>query len=126
ARPGGVLRRVGQTEASVDLARMAGFPPAGVICEILNDDGSMARRPELEAFARAHSLKFITVAQIVAYRLARERLVHREAEAVIPTPHGQWKVVAYRNDVDQFEHVAFVKGDVAGAKDVLVRMHSEC
>jgi 3,4-dihydroxy 2-butanone 4-phosphate synthase/GTP cyclohydrolase II len=126
ARPGGVLRRVGQTEASVDLARMAGFAPAGVICEILNDDGTMARRPELERFARAHGLKFITVAQVVAYRLARERLVHREAEAVIPTSQGEWRMVAYRNDVDQFEHVAIVKGDVAGRENILVRMHSEC
>ncbi|HEX6926451.1 MAG TPA: bifunctional 3,4-dihydroxy-2-butanone-4-phosphate synthase/GTP cyclohydrolase II [Longimicrobiaceae bacterium] len=126
ARPGGVLRRVGQTEASVDLARMAGFPPAGVICEILNEDGSMARRPELEVFARTHGLKFITVAQVVAYRLARERLVHREAEATIPTPHGEWKIVAYRNDVDQFEHVALIKGEIAGRENVLVRMHSEC
>jgi 3,4-dihydroxy 2-butanone 4-phosphate synthase / GTP cyclohydrolase II len=126
SRPGGVLRRVGQTEASVDLARMAGLPPAGVICEILNHDGSMARRPELETFARTHGLKFITVAQVVAYRLARERLVHREAEATIPTSQGEWKMVAYRNDVDQFEHVALVKGEVNGRENVLVRMHSEC
>ena len=126
ARPGGVLRRVGQTEASVDLARLAGLPPAGVICEILNDDGSMARRPELEVFAQKHGLKFITVADIVAYRLQRERLVRREAEAVIPTPHGDWKIIAYRNELDQFEHVAMVKGEVAGEQDVLVRMHSEC
>jgi len=126
ARPGGTLRRVGQTEASVDLARLAGLPPAGVICEILNEDGSMARRPELEVFARKHGLKFITVADIVAYRLQRERLVRREAEAVIPTPHGDWKIIAYRNEVDQLEHVAMVKGEVAGEEDVLVRMHSEC
>ena len=126
ARPGGVLRRVGQTEASVDLARLAGLPPAGVICEILNDDGTMARRPELEVFAQKHGLKFITVADIVAHRLQRERLVRREAEAVIPTPHGDWKIIAYRNELDQFEHVAMVKGEVAGEQDVLVRMHSEC
>jgi 3,4-dihydroxy 2-butanone 4-phosphate synthase / GTP cyclohydrolase II len=126
ARPGGVLRRVGQTEASVDLARLAGLPAGGVICEILNDDGSMARRPELEAFAARHGLKFVTVAQIVAYRLQRERLVHREAEAVIPTPTGDWRIIAYRNDVDQFEHVAMVKGEVEGVEEVLVRMHSEC
>ena len=126
ARPGGVLRRVGQTEASVDLARLAGLTPAGVICEILNDDGSMARRPELEVFAQKHGLKFITVADIVAHRLQRERLVRREAEAVIPTPHGDWKIIAYRNELDQFEHVAMVKGEVAGEQDVLVRMHSEC
>ncbi|MBV9772926.1 MAG: bifunctional 3,4-dihydroxy-2-butanone-4-phosphate synthase/GTP cyclohydrolase II [Gemmatimonadetes bacterium] len=126
ARPGGTLRRVGQTEASVDLARLAGLEPAGVICEILNPDGTMARRPELEVFAKEHGLKFITVAQIVAYRLQRERLVRREAEANIPTPYGDWRIIAYRNDVDQFEHVAFVKGEVAGQEDVLVRMHSEC
>jgi 3,4-dihydroxy 2-butanone 4-phosphate synthase/GTP cyclohydrolase II len=126
ARAGGVLRRVGQTEASVDLARAAGLPPAGVICEILNPDGTMARRPELEVFAREHGLRFITVAQLVAHRLTRERLVHRAAEAALPTRHGDWKVIAYSNDVDQHEHVALVKGDVAGQQDVLVRMHSEC
>jgi 3,4-dihydroxy 2-butanone 4-phosphate synthase/GTP cyclohydrolase II len=126
ARPGGVLRRVGQTEASVDLSRLAGLEPGGVICEILNEDGTMARRPQLEEFAAQHGLKFITVAQIVAYRLQRERLVHREAEANLPTPHGDWRIIAYRNDVDQFEHVALVKGEVEGVEDVLVRMHSEC
>ncbi len=126
ARPGGVLRRVGQTEASVDLARLAGLEPAGVICEILNPDGTMARRPELERFAREHGLRFITVAQIVAYRLQRERLVHREAEAVLPTAGGDWRIIAYRNDVDQQEHVALVRGELAGREGVLVRMHSEC
>ena len=126
ARPGGVLRRVGQTEASVDLARLAGLDPAGVICEILNPDGSMARRPQLEKFARAHDLRFITVAQIIAHRLKHERLVHREAEATLPTPWGEWRVIAYRNEVDQHEHVALVRGDVDGESDVLVRMHSEC
>jgi 3,4-dihydroxy 2-butanone 4-phosphate synthase/GTP cyclohydrolase II len=126
ARAGGVLRRVGQTEASVDLARLAGLPPAGVICEILNDDGTMARRPQLEEFAARHGLKFVTVAQIVAYRLQRERLVHREAEATIPTPFGDWRMIAYRNDVDQHEHVAMIKGEVEGVPDVMVRMHSEC
>jgi 3,4-dihydroxy 2-butanone 4-phosphate synthase/GTP cyclohydrolase II len=126
ARPGGVLRRVGQTEASVDLARLAGLPPAGVICEILNDDGTMARRPQLEEFAARHDLKFVTVAQIVAYRLQRERLVHREAEAMIPTPFGEWRIIAYKNDVDPHEHVAMLKGDVEGVPDVMVRMHSEC
>ena len=126
AQPGGVLRRVGQTEASVDLARLAGLPPAGVICEILNPDGSMARRPELERFAEEHGLRFITVAQIIAYRLASERLVHRAAEATIPTPYGEWRMVAYANDVDSHEHIAFVLGDLAGRESVLVRMHSEC
>jgi 3,4-dihydroxy 2-butanone 4-phosphate synthase / GTP cyclohydrolase II len=126
AVPGGVLRRVGQTEASVDLARLAELPPVGVICEILNDDGTMARRPELEVFARAHGLKFITVAQIVAYRLRHERLVHRIAEANLPTPYGEFRVIAFENQVDQREHVALVKGEISGMKDVLVRMHSEC
>lgn len=126
AVPGGVLRRVGQTEASVDLARLAGLPPVGVICEILNPDGTMARRPELEVFAREHHLKFITVAQIVAYRLQHERLVKRVAEAFLPTEHGEFKIIAFENQVDHREHVALVKGDVAGKKNVLVRMHSEC
>ncbi len=126
ARPGGVLRRVGQTEAAVDLARMAGLYPAGVICEILNPDGSMARRPELEIFAAQHRLCFISVAQIIAHRLKHERLVHREAEAALPTPFGEWRAIGYRNEVDRFEHVALVKGEVEGRMDVLVRMHSEC
>jgi len=126
AVPGGVLRRVGQTEASVDLARLAGLPPAGVICEILNEDGSMARRDALEAFAREHKLTFITVAQIVAYRLQHERLVKRIAKASLPTPYGDFRVIAYENQVDRREHVALVKGDIAGRKNVLVRMHSEC
>lgn len=126
AVPGGVLRRVGQTEASVDLARLAGLPPVGVICEILNPDGTMARRPELEVFAQQHNLKFITVAQIVAYRLQNERLVKRVAEAFLPTAHGEFKIVAFENQIDHREHVALVKGDVGGKKNVLVRMHSEC
>ncbi|MDR0787013.1 MAG: bifunctional 3,4-dihydroxy-2-butanone-4-phosphate synthase/GTP cyclohydrolase II [Gemmatimonadota bacterium] len=126
ARTGGVLRRVGQTEASVDLARLAGLPPAGVICEIMGDDGTMARRPELERFAERHGLRFITVADIIAYRLQRERLVHRAADALIPTRHGDWRLIAFQNDVDGKEHLALVKGDISGADDVLVRMHSEC
>jgi 3,4-dihydroxy 2-butanone 4-phosphate synthase/GTP cyclohydrolase II len=126
AIPGGVLRRVGQTEAAVDLARLAGLPPVGVICEIMNPDGSMARRPQLEEFAAYHKLKFITVAQIVAYRLKHERLVTRSAEARVPTRFGDFRLVAFENQVDGREHVALVKGDVAGKKNVLVRMHSEC
>ncbi len=126
AQPGGVLRRVGQTEAAVDLARLAGFQPAGVICEILNEDGTMARRPQLEVFATEHGLRFITVAQLVAYRLSKERLVHRIAEASLPTPHGEFTVIGYHNEVDDREHVALVRGDVRGRSDVLVRMHSEC
>ena len=126
ARPGGVLRRVGQTEASVDLARLAGLPAAGVICEILNEDGSMARRPELEVLAKEHDLKFITVAQLVSYRLARERLVKRVAEAELPTDFGEFKVIGYTNLVDERDHVALVKGNLEGKEQVLVRMHSEC
>lgn len=126
AVPGGVLRRVGQTEASVDLARLAGLPPAGVICEILNEDGTMARRPQLEKFAAEHNLRFITVAQIVAYRLQHERLVRRVAEAHLPTAYGDFKLVAFENQVDHREHVALVKGEIADQKNVLVRMHSEC
>lgn len=126
AVPGGVLRRVGQTEAAVDLARLAGLPPVGVICEIMNPDGSMSRRPELEEFAALHNLKFITVAQIVAYRLQHERLVQRVAEAHVPTRFGDFKLVAFENQIDHREHVALVKGDVTGKKNVLVRMHSEC
>lgn len=126
ARAGGVLRRVGQTEAAVDLARLAGLPAAGVICEILKDDGTMARRPELEAFAKEHGLKFITVADLVSFRLSRERLVKRIAEADLPTEYGTFKLIGYQNLVDERDHVALVKGDLAGHENVLVRMHSEC
>jgi 3,4-dihydroxy 2-butanone 4-phosphate synthase / GTP cyclohydrolase II len=126
ARDGGVLRRVGHTEAAVDLARLAGQWPAGVICEIMNEDGSMAKRPELERFATRHGLTFVTIAQLVAYRLQTERLVHRVAEARLPTEHGNWRIVGYSNDVDSREHVALVYGDVAGSEGVLVRMHSKC
>jgi 3,4-dihydroxy 2-butanone 4-phosphate synthase/GTP cyclohydrolase II len=126
ARPGGVLQRVGQTEASVDLARMAGLVPAGVICEILSADGSMARRPELEIMAQEHKLTFVTVAQLVAHRLQTEQLVHRVAEAKIPTDVGEFRIIGYQNDVDKAEHVALVFGEVAGQPDILVRMHSKC
>jgi len=121
-----VLQRVGQTEASIDLARLAGLYPAGVICEILNPDGTMARRPDLERFAARHDLTFITVAQLVSYRLANERLVHRVAEARLPTPFGEFRIIGYRNDVDGAEHVALVYGEVKGQPRVLVRMHSKC
>ncbi|MEZ4414520.1 MAG: bifunctional 3,4-dihydroxy-2-butanone-4-phosphate synthase/GTP cyclohydrolase II [Gemmatimonadota bacterium] len=126
AQPGGVLRRVGQTEAAVDLARLAGLRPVGVICEILNIDGTMARRPQLEVVAREHGLPFITVAQLVAYRLGKERLVRRIAEAELPTPHGSFRIIGYTNVIDEREHVALVRGDIEGKPDVLVRMHSEC
>jgi len=127
ARQGGVLQRVGHTEAAVDLARLAGLAPAGVICEILQDhDGAPARRPQLEEFAAKHHLKFITVAQLVAYRLQTERLVHRVAEAKLPTEFGSWRIIGYRNDVDDREHVALVHGDVDQGESILVRMHSKC
>jgi len=127
AQPGGVLRRVGQTEAGVDLARLAGLKPAGVICEILNSDGSMARRPELEVIAREHDLKFITVAQIVRYRLMNERVVQRVTEeAKLPTRWGEFRILGYESPLDDREHVALVFGDIDQASDVLVRMHSEC
>jgi 3,4-dihydroxy 2-butanone 4-phosphate synthase/GTP cyclohydrolase II len=126
ARPGGVLQRVGHTEASVDLARLAGMHPSGVICEILNPDGSMARLPELVEFSRKHGLILVSVADLVAYRLRTEQLVHRIADARLPTAHGEFRVIGYRNDVDDAEHVALVYGDVAGRADVLVRMHSKC
>ena len=126
ARDGGVLQRVGHTEAAVDLARLAGLYPAGVICEILNEDGSTAKRPQLEAFAREHGLTFITVAQLVAHRLKNERLVHRVAEARLPTNFGTWRVMGYSNDVDAHEHVALVYGEIGDGEDTLVRMHSKC
>lgn len=126
AKPGGVLQRAGHTEAAVDLARLAGLTPAGVICEIMNEDGTMARVPALDQFARKHNLKFITIAQLIAYRLQRERFVVREAVARFPSAFGEFNLYAYRNILDGQEHVAFVKGDVSGKKDVLIRVHSEC
>ncbi len=126
AKPGGVLRRVGQTEAAVDLAALAGFAPVGVICEILDSDGTMARRPQLEAFAKEHDLRFMTVADLVAYRLIKTRIVERITEAKLPTRYGDFRVVAYRSVLDGREHVALVKGDIGGKANVLVRMHSEC
>ena len=126
AKPGGVLRRVGQTEASVDLARMADLPPVGVICEILNEDGTMARRHELKTFAIEHGLRFITVAQMVAYRLTKTRIIQRIAEAELPTKYGEFHVIAYESMLDGREHLAIIKGDPSGKRGVLVRMHSEC
>ena len=126
AREGGVRQRVGHTEAAVDLARLAGLLPAGVVCEILNEDGTASRRPQLERFAEAQGIVFVTVAQLVAYRLQSERLVHRVADARLPTEYGTWRIVGYKNDVDAHEHVALVYGDVADGEDVLVRIHSKC
>ena len=126
ARPGGVLQRVGKTEASVDLARLAGLKPSGVICEIMDDHGEMMRRDALGEFAAEHDLTFVTVAQLVSYRLRNERLVHRVAEARLPTPHGTFKVIGYENDLDKAEHIALVYGEIRADKDVLIRMHSKC
>ena len=126
AKPGGVLRRVGQTEASVDLARMADLAPVGVICEILNEDGTMARRRELKDFAVEHGLRFITVAQMVAYQLTKTRIIRRVAEAELPTKFGEFHVIAYESMLDGREHLAIIKGNPSGKPGVLVRMHSEC
>jgi 3,4-dihydroxy 2-butanone 4-phosphate synthase / GTP cyclohydrolase II len=126
ARVGGVLERVGQTEAAVDLARLAGLTPAGVICEIMNDDGTMARVPDLVGYCERHDLKMITVADLVAYRRRHEKLVERVVATKLPTGFGEFVAVGYRSLVDNKHHVALVKGDVDGAQDVLVRVHSEC
>jgi 3,4-dihydroxy 2-butanone 4-phosphate synthase / GTP cyclohydrolase II len=126
ARPGGVLERIGQTEAAVDLARLAGLHPAGVICEIMNDDGSMARVPDLIPYCERHRLKMVTVADLVAYRRRHDKLVERVVSTRLPTAFGDFEVVGYRSLVDDKHHVAMVKGDVASAEDVLVRVHSEC
>ncbi len=127
ARSGGVLVRTGQTEGSVDLARLAGLTPSGVICEIMNDDGTMARMPELRTFAKKHGLKICTVADLVAYRLKHERLVRVVADAELPSRYGgNWRIIAFENDLDKQDHIALVKGDLSGDQPVLVRVHSEC
>ncbi|HKG04794.1 MAG TPA: bifunctional 3,4-dihydroxy-2-butanone-4-phosphate synthase/GTP cyclohydrolase II [Conexibacter sp.] len=126
AKRGGVLERVGQTEAAVDLARLAGLNPSGVICEIMNDDGTMARVDDLVGYCARHDLKMITVADLVAYRRRHDKLVERVVSTGLPTAFGDFEVVGYRSLVDDKHHVAMVKGDVANADDVLVRVHSEC
>jgi 3,4-dihydroxy 2-butanone 4-phosphate synthase / GTP cyclohydrolase II len=128
ARKGGVLVRAGQTEASVDLARLAGLVPAGVICEVMSDDGTMARVPELTEFCRRHDMKMLTVAELIRYRMAHERYVRRLAEAVVPTAYGEFRMIAYESEITGNSHIAMVKGDVenAGDEPVLVRMHSHC
>jgi 3,4-dihydroxy 2-butanone 4-phosphate synthase/GTP cyclohydrolase II len=126
ARPGGVLERAGHTEAAVDLARLAGLAPAGVICEIMNEDGTMARRPELEAFSAEHGLKMITVADLIRYRRRTERLVIQESKVQLPTRYGDFVGYGFRSLVDDRTHMALVVGDVDGKEDVLVRVHSEC
>ncbi|MFH1630286.1 MAG: bifunctional 3,4-dihydroxy-2-butanone-4-phosphate synthase/GTP cyclohydrolase II [Pseudomonadota bacterium] len=126
ARRGGVLFRTGQTEGSVDLARLAGLKPAGVICEIMKDDGCMARLSDLEKFAKEHDLKIATVADIISYRMRNESFVHKAAETILPTPFGEFKAVAFVNDIDDYEHLALVKGEIDPDQDVLVRVHSGC
>lgn len=127
ARDGGVMIRIGQTEGSVDLARLAGMKPAAVICEIMDDDGTMARMPSLEKFAKKHGIGICTVADLVKYRLKTESFVKRAAETMIPTrAGGEFKIIAYENDIDNLTHIALVKGEVDPEKDILVRVHSEC
>ncbi len=126
SRDGGVMVRAGQTEAAVDLARMAGLYPAGVICEIMNDDGTMARVPELTKVARKHGLLMITIADLIQYRMRTERLVTRAAQAQLPTEQGDFQIFAYDSVVDDMTHVALVRGDISDGKDVLVRVHSKC
>ena len=128
ARKGGVLVRAGQTEGSVDLARLAGLVPAGVICEIMNDDGTMARVPQLAEFCRQHHLKMLTVAELIRYRMANERYVRRLTEATVPTAYGEFRMIAYESEINGDSHIAMVRGDVeqAGEEPVLVRMHSHC
>ena len=126
ARRGGVLVRSGHTEAAVDLARIAGLEPAGVICEIMNEDGTMARVPELTRFAKKHGLPMITIADLIQYRMRNERLVRRAAVADLPTEHGAFRVFAFESQLDDQTHVALVRGDIGDGKDVLVRVHSKC
>lgn len=127
AKNGGVLVRTGQTEGSVDLCRLAGLTPAGVICEIMRDDGTMARMPDLEIFAREHKLKIVTIADLIDYRMQNESLIRRMAEATIPTRFGgDFKIIVYENDVDEWQHIALVKGEIKEDDEVLVRVHSEC
>ena len=127
ARNGGVLVRTGQTEGSVDLSRLAGLKPAGVICEIMKDDGTMARMPDLEVFAEEHDLKIVTIADLIEYRLQTESLVRRVTETLIPTAFGgEFKAIGYENDVDPYGHLALVKGEINADDEVLVRVHSEC
>lgn len=126
SRQGGVLRRSGHTEATVDLSVLAGLQPAGICCEIMSENGDMARLPELIEFAKKHDLKIITVADLIAYRKNYDKLVRRVGEAELPTKYGMFKVIAYENDIDNQTHLAIIKGELKGKQDVLVRVHSEC
>src|SRR5688500_11264513 len=126
ARPGGVLQRAGQTEAAVDLARLAGLNPAGVVCEIMNEDGTMARVPDLVRYCERHEIKLVTVADLIEYRRRTEKLVERMTSVRLPTEYGEFTAVAFRETLTGKHHVALVRGDIEGAEDVLVRVHSEC
>src|SRR5690606_26867281 len=126
AREGGVLVRAGEAEAVVDLARLAGLYPAGVLCEMMNPDGTIARLPDLKKFGQRHGIKIISVEQLIAYRQRHEKLVQRVTETIIPTPYGGWKAIAYKSTTDPDEHVAFVMGDIRTDEPILVRMHSQC
>jgi 3,4-dihydroxy 2-butanone 4-phosphate synthase/GTP cyclohydrolase II len=126
AKPGGVLRRTGQTEGSVDLARLAGLDPSGVICEIMNDDGTMARRADLERFAVQHALQIVSIADLIGYRMRKERLVAIAAEATLPSHYGDFRAVVFRNEIDHIDHVALVRGEIRADVATLVRVHSEC
>jgi 3,4-dihydroxy 2-butanone 4-phosphate synthase/GTP cyclohydrolase II len=126
AQNGGVLKRAGQTEGSVDLARIAGLAPAGVICEIMNEDGTMSRVPELAVFAKEHGLKMVTIKSLIEYRMRRESFVKRAAVTKLPTEYGEFVAIAYENEVDDYNHLALVKGDIKPGDEVLVRVHSEC
>ncbi|MDD4352545.1 MAG: bifunctional 3,4-dihydroxy-2-butanone-4-phosphate synthase/GTP cyclohydrolase II [Candidatus Gracilibacteria bacterium] len=126
AKSGGVLKRAGHTEASVDLARLAGLNPAGVLCEIIAEDGSMARLPELQKFAAKHDLKLISIKDLIAYRLQRESFVKRSVESFLPTKWGEFQMILFENELDHKEHFALVKGEIKGKEEVLVRVHSEC
>ncbi len=126
ARKGGVLRRVGQTEGSVDLAKLAGCHPSGVICEIMKDDGSMARLPDLVEFGKLHDMKIVTIKDLVSYRLRNEQLVHRSATAKMPTKYGNFEAIVFENDIDHVDHMALVLGEIDTEEPVLIRVHSEC
>ena len=126
ARRGGVLFRTGQTEGSVDMAKLARLKPAAVICEIMNDDGTMARMSDLEKFSNQHGIKIATVADIIAYRMRNESFVHMAAETILPTPYGEFRAMAFVNDIDDYEHLALVKGEIDPEKEVPVRVHSQC
>ena len=126
ARDGGVLVRAGQTEGSIDLLRLAGMRPCSVICEVMNEDGTMSRMPQLEQFAADHGIKICSIEQIIQYRRRNERLVHRIVETFLPTKYGEFRLIVYETDIDDYQHLALVKGDVNTEEDVLVRVHSEC